>query len=155
MNIWKFGDDVNTDLITPGRFNLSTEPSYLAKYCFCEVRPDFVHAKKGDVVVAGRNFGCGSSRETAPVALLGCGVAVIAKSYARIFYRNAINIGLKIIVCKNTDRIDETDIIEIGDSFILNKTKNEKYVTDKLPDFVNGIIESGGIINYIKSGKFE
>src|SRR3989338_3048389 len=93
---WKLGNDVNTDVITPGRFNLTADPKELAKICFIELRPEFYkEVKQGDIIVAGRNFGCGSSRETAPVSIKAAGIkAVIAKSFARIFYRNCINIGL-------------------------------------------------------------
>src|SRR5215469_8274951 len=100
--IWTLGDNVNTDVIIPGRYNVTTDRSQLAHYCLCEVRPEFAqHVKDGDVIVAGHNFGCGSSREHAPAALQACGIqVVIAGSFARIFYRNAVNIGLPVLVCE-------------------------------------------------------
>jgi len=100
--IWKLGDNVNTDVIIPGRYNVTTDPAQLARYCLCEVLPEFAqNVQVGDVVMAGHNFGCGSSREHAPAAILACGVhAVVARSFARIFYRNAVNIGLPVLVCE-------------------------------------------------------
>ena len=98
--VWRFGDNVNTDEIIPGRYNLTTDRAYLAEHVLCEVRPDFpVQVRPGDVIVGGNNFGCGSSREHAPVAIQAAGTScVVARSFARIFYRNAINIGLPILV---------------------------------------------------------
>ena len=100
--IWMLGDNVNTDVIIPGRYNVTTDRSQLARYCLCEVLPEFAQqVKAGDVVMAGHNFGCGSSREHAPAALKACGIqVVIARSFARIFYRNAVNIGLPVLVCE-------------------------------------------------------
>src|ERR671939_1262213 len=100
--IWMLGDNVNTDVIIPGRYNVTTDRAQLARYCLCEVLPDLsAQVQPGDIVMAGRNFGCGSSREHAPAALLASGVsAVVACSFARIFYRNAINIGLPVLVCE-------------------------------------------------------
>ena len=101
--IWMLGDNVNTDVIIPGRYNVTTDRAQLARYCLCEVLPEFSQqVQAGDVVMAGHNFGCGSSREHAPADLLASGVrAVIARSFARIFYRNAVNIGLPVIVCED------------------------------------------------------
>src|SRR6184192_831831 len=100
--VWKLGDNVNTDVIIPGRYNVTTDRAQLARYFLCEVLPEFAQqVQAGDIVMAGHNFGCGSSREHAPAALLACGVrAVIARSFARIFYRNAVNIGLPVLVCE-------------------------------------------------------
>src|SRR6516165_5844776 len=111
---WKFGDNINTDLITPGRYNITTDPKELAKACFIEYRPEVSqNVRPGDFVVAGENFGCGSSRETAAVALKYSGIqAVLAKSYARIFFRNSINLGLLCVIA-NTDSIDEADQLEL------------------------------------------
>src|SRR5437899_11940362 len=99
--IWMLGDNLNTHVFIPGRYNVTTDRTQLARYCLCEVLPEFAQqVQQGDVVMAGHNFGCGSSREHAPAALLACGVrAVIARSFARIFYRNAINIGLPVLIC--------------------------------------------------------
>src|ERR1700694_5859589 len=100
--VWMLGDNVNTDVIIPGRYNVTTDRAQLARYCLCEVLPEFAQqVQTGDVVMAGHNFGCGSSREHAPAAILACGVeVVIARSFARIFYRNAVNIGLPVLVCE-------------------------------------------------------
>ncbi len=105
---WKFGDDVDTDVIIQGKYLVINEPEELAKHVFENIKPEFAKAvKKGDFVVAGENFGCGSSREHAPIALKATGIeAVIAKSYARIFFRNAVNIGLKVLECKDADKIE-------------------------------------------------
>ncbi len=112
---WKFGENLNTDEIIPGRFNITTDPQELAKHVFCEIRPDYAeNAAAGDIVVGGRNFGCGSSREHAPIAIKGSGVkCVIAPSYARIFFRNAINIGLPILECSASADIEEGDELEV------------------------------------------
>src|ERR1700686_5349149 len=100
--IWILGDNVNTDVIIPGRYNVTTDRAQLARYCLCEVMPEFAQqVQPGDVLMAGNNFGCGSSREHAPAAIQACGVrVVIARSFARIFYRNAVNIGLPVLVCE-------------------------------------------------------
>ena len=100
--IWMLGDNVNTDVIIPGRYNVTTDRAQLARYCLCEILPEFSsQVRDGDVIMAGHNFGCGSSREHAPTALQACGVqVVIARSFARIFYRNAVNIGLPVLVCE-------------------------------------------------------
>ena len=131
------------------------DPDELAKHVFENICEDFAKkVKEGDFVVAGENFGCGSSREHAPLALKACKIeAVIAKSYARIFFRNAINIGLKVIECKETDRIEDGDELEIDyeKNTIINKTKNETYPFNPIPDFLREILEKGGLVNYAKS----
>lgn len=152
--VWKFGDDIDTDVIIPGKYLVFNEPEELAKHAFENVRKDLVvKVKEGDFIVAGKNFGCGSSREHAVLALKGLGVkGVIAKSFARIFFRNAINTGLLVIECPETDRIDEGDEIEldlVGET-IINFTKGEKYRIKNLPDFLLKIIESGGLIDYCR-----
>ncbi|MCS7144352.1 MAG: 3-isopropylmalate dehydratase small subunit [Archaeoglobaceae archaeon] len=153
--VWKFGDDIDTDVIIPGKYLVFNEPEELAKHAFENVRKDLSNkVKKGDFIVAGRNFGCGSSREHAVLALKGLGVsAVIAKSFARIFFRNAINTGLLVIECPETDKISEGDEIELDlkKGQILNLTKGERYVIKELPDFLLKIVESGGLINYCKT----
>lgn len=154
LKVWKFGDDVDTDAILPGRYLTINNPGDLAKHAFEGVRPDFAHkVKAGDVIVAGYNFGCGSSREHAPLALKGAGIkCIIAKSFARIFFRNAINIGLLLLECSDTDRISEGDEVEADyeAGVIINKTKNERYQVTPLPDFVRGIVDAGGLIEYIR-----
>jgi 3-isopropylmalate/(R)-2-methylmalate dehydratase small subunit len=149
---WIFGDNINTDLITPGRYNITTDPKELAKACFIEYRPEFrEQVKAGDFVVAGENFGCGSSRETAPVSLKYSNVrAVIAKSYARIFFRNAINLGLLCVIA-NTDGIDETDELELDvESQVLkNRTKGEETKV-QIPSMMLRLYQEGGIIPYLK-----
>lgn len=147
---WKFGDDVDTDAVIPGRFLTINDPKELAKHAFEGVRPDFKPAPR-DVVVAGENFGCGSSREHAPLALKGAGIrCVIAKSFARIFFRNSVNIGLPMLECEDADWISDGDILEIEGGNIRNLTKGETYRTVPLPDFLTEIVESGGLIEYTR-----
>ena len=149
---WKFGDNINTDLITPGRYNITTDPKELAKACFVEYRPEFRQkVRSGDFVVAGENFGCGSSRETAPVALKASEIqAVLAKSYARIFFRNAINLGLLCVIA-DTDSIDEKDDLEldIKSQILRNKTKKQD-IQVQIPSMMLRLYEEGGIIPYLK-----
>lgn len=150
---WKFGDDVDTDAIIPGKYLVINDPNELAKHVFENVRPDFAkNVKKGDFIVAGENFGCGSSREHAPLSLKALGVYVVAKSYARIFFRNAINIGLPAFECKYTDKIDDGDELEIdlNRNVIINKSKNEEYEINPVPEFLKEIIECGGLIEFCK-----
>jgi 3-isopropylmalate/(R)-2-methylmalate dehydratase small subunit len=153
--VWKFGDNLNTDEIIPGRFNITIDPLELAKNVFCEIKPDFAeNVKPGDVIIGGQNFGCGSSREHAPIAIKGSQVkCIIAPSYARIFYRNAINIGLPIFECAETaENIDEGDDVDvdIATGMINNKTKGQIYQANTLPEFLLKIVESGGIISFLK-----
>ena len=151
-NVWKFDNDIDTDAIIPGKYLTINKPDELAKHAFEGVRPEFVHGvKSGDVIVAGFNFGCGSSREHAPLALKGAKIkCIIAKSFARIFFRNAINIGLPLLECPDVDKIDEGDHLEVEfeSGTIMNKTKNETYHATPLPDFVRGIVDAGGLIGY-------
>ncbi len=153
--VWKFGDNIDTDVIIQGKYLVINDPEELAKHVFENIRPEFPeNVKNGDFVVAGDNFGCGSSREHAPIALKATGIeAVIAKSYARIFFRNAVNIGLRAIECKETDKIDDGDELEIDyeGNVIINKTKNEEYSFTPLPDFLKKILESGGLVNFARS----
>lgn len=154
---WKFGDSISTDLIAPGRyFHLRSNLPELAKHVLEGARPEFASlVQKGDFVVAGENFGLGSSREHAPVIIKLVGTkAVLAKSFARIFYRNCINIGLPAITC-NTDEIDEGDelLLDMEKGVITNKTK-EKYITfPPLPPVMNRILQEGGLVAYIKEHK--
>lgn len=143
---------MDTDAIIPGRYLIFNTPEELAKYTFEGVRPEF--AKKvheNDIVVGGNNFGCGSSREHAPLALRGSKVScVIAKSFARIFFRNSINIGIPVLECPDTDRIDDGDELEVdlATGVIENKTKGETYQATPLPDFVREIVDKGGLVEY-------
>jgi 3-isopropylmalate/(R)-2-methylmalate dehydratase small subunit len=151
---WKFGDDIDTDAVIPGRYLVINDPGELAAHLFEGVRPEMAsQASLGDVVVAGENFGCGSSREHAPLALKGAGIsAVIAKSFARIFFRNAINIGLPLFVCADVDRIRDGDAIEIdmAEGIISNLTRGESYKTTPLPPFLREIVEAGGLVEYTR-----
>ncbi len=153
--VWKFGDDIDTDVIIQGKYLVINDPEELAKHVFENMMPDFASkVKPGDFVVAGENFGCGSSREHAPLALKATHIeAVIARSYARIFFRNAINIGLRVLECKDTDRIDDGDELEVDYSanVILNRTKGEEYQINPLPDFLKQIIEKNGLVGFGKS----
>src|SRR5437660_11842165 len=145
--IWMLGDNVNTDVIIPGRYNVTTDRAQLARYCLCEVLPEFAQqVKEGDIVMAGHNFGCGSSREHAPAALLACGVrAVIARSFARIFYRNAINIGLPVLVCEEAV-LASAD----GQELEVDLTTGQTFQAEPLTPFVARIVAAGGISEYIR-----
>ncbi len=153
-NVWKFGDNIDTDLIIAARYLNTSEPSELAKHAMEDADPEFVKKlNEGDVIVAGENFGCGSSREHAPIALKAAGVsAVVAKSFARIFYRNAFNMGLPIFELAEADEIDEGDKIKIDldAGKIENLTKNKEYSFTPIPPFMQELIQTGGLINYAK-----
>jgi 3-isopropylmalate/(R)-2-methylmalate dehydratase small subunit len=157
MRIWKFGHNVDTDQIIPAEYLTTGDAKKLAAHAFAKVRPEFSkEVKEGDIIVAGENFGCGSSREHAPRALLGAGIrCVIARSFARIFFRNSINIGLHLIEADVFDRIEERDEIEISfeEGVIKNNTKKEEYKFKPLPEFMQKLLDSGGLINYIKKRK--
>ena len=153
MRVWKFENDVNTDEIIPGRYNMTGDPKDLAKHCFCEVRPAFPKdVKRGDLIVAGENFGCGSSREHAAIAIKASGIkCVIARSFARIFYRNAINIGLPILISEDAhERITEGDQVEVDMSKGEIKTGTETIRADPLPEFITQIVDAGGLISFWK-----
>ncbi len=152
--VFKYGDNVDTDVIIPARYLNSSDPTELATHCMEDIDKEFVkHVKKGDIIVAEKNFGCGSSREHAPLAIKASGVScVIAETFARIFYRNAINIGLPIIECKEAAAsIDAGDEVSIDFSTgeIKNLTKNETYMGQAFPEFMQKLIASGGLVNYI------
>jgi 3-isopropylmalate/(R)-2-methylmalate dehydratase small subunit len=153
---WTFGDNLNTDMIIPGRFNITIDPLELAKNVFCEVKPEYAkNVKPGDIIVGGQNFGCGSSREHAPLAIKGSKAkCIIALTYARIFFRNAINIGLPILECAEAVAdIEEGNLIEVdlASGKINNITKGCVYQSTALPDFVLKIADAGGIVNFLKS----
>lgn len=155
MRAWKFGDDINTDVITPGRYTVTTDRKRLGEIAFIEYRPEFAkEVEEGDVIVAGSNFGCGSSREHSPVAIKAAGVsAVIAKTFARIFFRNSINIGLPLFVCEDADKIDDGDDIEINikTGEVRDKTKDIVLKAKPLPEFMQRIVEKGGLVNFLRS----
>src|SRR3989344_4731685 len=157
--VWKFGHNVNTDVIIPARYNITIDEKELAKNVFCEVKPDYAKTvNPGDVIVAGENFGCGSSREHAPIAIKGSGVkCVIAKSYSRIFFRNAINIGLPILECKECDKFKDGDMmnIDFATGVIKNITAKKSYMANPLPSFVLKIVNAGGIVNFLKNNDIE
>jgi len=155
---WIYGDNVDTDVIIPARYLNSAQPSDLVLHCMEDIDKTFATSvKEGDFIVAGYNFGCGSSREHAPLAIKSCKIkAVIAKSFARIFYRNAINIGLVIIENdKIQDEISENDTIEINlnEGKIFNKTKNIEYSFSPYPKEIQKLIEAGGLVEYTKQKK--
>ncbi|OIO35791.1 MAG: 3-isopropylmalate dehydratase small subunit [Candidatus Omnitrophica bacterium CG1_02_44_16] len=151
----KFGNDVNTDDIISARYLNTTDPKELGACCMEILDRDFSKkVKPGDIIVAGNNFGCGSSREHAPISIKGCGVSlVIAKSFARIFYRNSINIGLPIIESVNTDGISSQDELEVDLTHgeIKNLTTGKVYHATPFAGFVSSIIEKGGLMNWIKT----
>jgi 3-isopropylmalate/(R)-2-methylmalate dehydratase small subunit len=152
--VWKFGDSISTDLITPGRYyHLRSNLSELAKHAMEDADPTFSSkVKKGDFLVAGKNFGLGSSREHAAIVIKLSGVSVvIAHSFARIFYRNAINVGLPLVSC-NTDQIDEGNTLEVDleRGILYNITKNTKMNFQPLPILMKTILKEGGLVQYIK-----
>lgn len=152
--VFKYGDNVDTDVIIPARYLNSSDPAELATHCMEDIDKEFVHkVKKGDIIVANKNFGCGSSREHAPLAIKAAGVGcVIAETFARIFYRNAINIGLPIIECPEAARaIEDGDQVEIDfdSGMIYDHTKNTEYKGQAFPEFMQKIIRAEGLVNYI------
>ena len=153
-HVFKYGDNVDTDVIIPARYLNSSDPKELATHCMEDIDKDFVKkVKAGDIIVANKNFGCGSSREHAPIAIKASGVScVIAETFARIFYRNAINIGLPIIECKEAaENIDAGDEVEVDfdSGMIYDKTKGTSYQGQAFPEFMQKIIKAEGLINYI------
>lgn len=154
--VYKFGDNVDTDVIIPARYLNSSDPKELAQHCMEDIDAEFVHkVQKGDIIVANKNFGCGSSREHAPIAIKAAGVScVIAETFARIFYRNAINIGLPIIECPEAvSGIKEGDEVEVDfdSGIITNKTTGASYHGQPFPEFMQKIIDCGGLVNYINA----
>ena len=152
--VFKFGDNVDTDVIIPARYLNSSDPAELAAHCMEDIDKDFIkNVKKGDIIVADKNFGCGSSREHAPIAIKAAGVScVIAETFARIFYRNAINIGLPIIECKEAAReIENGDEVSVNfdTGVITDITKNITYQGQAFPEFMQKIIAAEGLVNYI------
>ncbi|ELZ27950.1 3-isopropylmalate dehydratase small subunit [Halogeometricum pallidum JCM 14848] len=152
---WVFGDDIDTDQITPSRFIVSSDPDELATHAFEDLRPEFSeNVDSGDFVVAGENFGSGSSREHSPLSLVGAGVAgVVAQSFARIFFRNAINLGLPVLICPEAGIIDDGDEIcmNLGEGVVYNHTTGETYNAEALPEFLQTLVEQGGLKAYTKA----
>ncbi|MBU0566587.1 3-isopropylmalate dehydratase small subunit [bacterium] len=152
--VFKFGNDVNTDDIIPATYLDTTDPKELAKHCMENIAPEFIkEVGLGDIIVAGKNFGCGSSREHAPLAIKASGIsAVVAISFARIFYRNSINIGLPILECGQAANIKEGHKLEIdlAKGIIKNLTKEEIYQTQPFPEFMQRIVSLGGLMEYVK-----
>ncbi len=153
-HVFKYGDNVDTDVIIPARHLAITDPKGLAAHCMEDIDADFVKkVQMGDIIVANKNFGCGSSREHAPIAIKASGVScVIAETFARIFYRNSINIGLPIIECKEAaEGIEAGDEVEIDfdSGMIYNKTKGTQYMGQAFPPFMQELIAAGGLINYM------
>ncbi len=154
--VFKYGDNVDTDVIIPARYLNTSVHKELAAHCMEDIDKDFVNkVEEGDFIVANKNFGCGSSREHAPIAIKAAGVScVIASTFARIFYRNAINIGLPILECDEAVKaIDNGDKLEVDFStgVIKNLTKNEEYKGEPFPKFMQNIIDNDGLIGYIRN----
>lgn len=154
---WQFGNNINTDEIIPARYLNTTDPKELALHCMEDARSGFSKLiKKGDIIVAGKNFGCGSSREHAPLSIKAVGIScVVACSFARIFYRNSFNIGLPIFETKDSKKISEGDEIEIDyiNGKIKNLTKKEEYAVDPIPEFMQELVSCGGLMEYAKKLK--
>ena len=156
MKVYKYGANVDTDVIIPARYLATQDAKELASHCMADIDADFVNkVKEGDIMVAGANFGCGSSREHAPIAIKASGIScVIAKSFARIFYRNAINIGLAILECPAaSEGIDNGDevAVDFDTGTITNVTKNETYQAEPFPPFIKDMIAKGGLMPSLKA----
>ncbi len=156
--VWRYGDNIDTDVIIPARYLNTFDPAELAKHCMVDIDETFAQkVKAGDIMVGGKNFGCGSSREHAPVAIKASGIpVVIAASFARIFYRNGINIGLPLLeIGDAVEKIHADDVLKIDTATgtIENLTTGDTFKAQPLPPFVQGIADAGGLINYIKSKK--
>lgn len=155
--VFKYGDNIDTDVIIPARYLTSADPEHLKAHCMEDIDKSFIsRVKPGDIMVAGRNFGCGSSREHAPVAIKACGVSlVIANDFARIFYRNSINVGLPILECSEAAlKINDGDEIEadFDTGIITDKTTGERFNSRPFPVFIKNIMANGGLVGYTKSG---
>ena len=153
--VWRYGDNIDTDVIIPARYLNTFDPKELAKHCMVDIDKDFAQkVKAGDIMVGGKNFGCGSSREHAPVAIKACGVPVIiAASFARIFYRNGINVGLPLMeIGDNVERIHAGDelSVDISSGKIRDITTGETFQAPPLPGFIQDIAKAGGLIQYVK-----
>jgi len=155
MRTWKFGDDIDTDAIIPGRFLTIYDPKELSKHAFEGTKDDYAKkVKPGDIVVGGKNFGCGSSREHAPLALIGGGVnVVVAQSFARIFFRNSINVGVLPVVCKDADKIADGVKVTLNLKKGFIEAEGKHYMIEPVPEFMQGIIDAGGLVEYAKNLK--
>ena len=156
--VFKYNDNVDTDVIIPARYLNTSNEKELASHCMEDIDLNFVkEVKDGDIMVAGTNFGCGSSREHAPIAIKESGIScVIASTFARIFYRNAINIGLAIVECEEASKdAEKGDVISVDfdNGVITNKTKNKTYKIEPYPEFMQKLISAGGLVKYIRSNK--
>lgn len=152
----RYEDNVDTDVIIPARYLATSDHAELAKHCMEDIDPDFgKKIKKGDIIVAGKNFGCGSSREHAPIAIKASGISVvIAETFARIFYRNAINIGLPIVECKEASeniKNGDTVSVDFNTGIITDETTGRTFKGQAFPPFMQKIIDDGGLVNYINS----
>ena len=156
--VFRYENNVDTDVIIPARYLNTSDPKELAAHCMEDIDKDFVkNVKEGDIIVANKNFGCGSSREHAPLAIKTAGIScIIASTFARIFYRNAINIGLPILECDeavaNIEAGDELEV-EFSTGVIKNLTKNQEYQGEAFPEFMQKVIDNNGLIGYIKNNK--
>ncbi|WP_418462060.1 3-isopropylmalate dehydratase small subunit [Dialister succinatiphilus] len=153
--VWRYGDNIDTDVIIPARYLNTFDPKELAKHCMVDIDKDFAQkVSPGDIMVGGKNFGCGSSREHAPVAIKACGVPVIiAASFARIFYRNGINVGLPLMeIGDNVERIHAGDklSVDLSSGKIRDLTTGETFQAPPLPGFIQDIAKAGGLIQYVK-----
>ena len=150
---WKFGDDIDTDRILPARYLNTSDPEELARHCMEDADPSFAdRVQKSDIIVAGKYFGCGSSREHAPIAIKTAGVScVIAKSFARIFYRNSFNMGLPILECEEADQIKTGDTltVDLSTGEVMHKETGKTYQTRPIPPFMQELVESGGLMKHI------
>lgn len=153
--VWRFGDNIDTDLIIAARYLNTSDPQELAKHVMEDADPEFTtKLQPGDIIVAGENFGCGSSREHAPIALKAAGVsAVVAKSFARIFYRNAFNMGLPIFELKESDEIAEGNLVKVDmdSGQVTNVDQDKNYQFSPIPPFMQELLAAGGLINYAKT----
>jgi len=152
---WKFGHDIDTDVIIPARYLNKSTPEHLAAHCMEDAGTSFTQEfKAGDIIIGGKNFGCGSSREHAPIAIKACGIqVVIAESFARIFYRNSLNIGLPIMECPEAVAgISQGDeiVVDIATGVIENRTTNQQYQASSFPPFMQDLIRAGGLIRYVE-----
>ena len=155
VNVWKFGDNIDTDQIIPARYLVTTDPKELGQHCMEDADPEFAKkVRPGDVMVGLKNFGCGSSREHAPIAIKGLGVScIIAKSYARIFFRNAFNIGLPLLECQDLHQITEdgdTVAVDQATGRITNERRGSTHQAAPIPEFMRRLVEAGGIIEYVR-----
>ncbi|HJM82641.1 MAG TPA: 3-isopropylmalate dehydratase small subunit [Nitrospinota bacterium] len=150
---WKFGNNVDTDVIIPARYLNTSDPSELAKHCMEDIDPEFADGvREGDIIVGGANFGCGSSREHAPISIKAAGVScIVAEYFARIFYRNSFNMGLPIVECQEAAReADAGDIltVDLTSGRVINETKNRSYESEPVPIFMQELLSAGGLMPY-------